>query len=321
MAPARPSAMYQSKPMAYVQKAKYSEFNLWRKSPLLTELTIELTERCNNSCIHCCINQSEVDETVRVREMDAALVKDILSQAADLGCLSIHFTGGEPCLREDFAELYIFTRRLGMQVTLFTNATRITTELSELMARIPPGKPVEVTVYGMHAETYDAVAARRGAFAEFCRGITLLQEHKIPFIVKQALLPPNRHEIDEFEAWAAALPGMQRKPGYSMNFDLRAWRDNPAKNRLIQSLRLSPDETVLMLTRRSDYVKGMREFCSRFIGPPGDRLFNCGAGHGACIDAYGQAQMCMGLRHPDMMCDLCSCNSEDGDGNSPCAMR
>jgi radical SAM protein with 4Fe4S-binding SPASM domain len=38
--------------------------------------------------------------------------------------------------------------------------------------------------------------------------------------------------------------------------------------------------------------------------PPGDRLFSCGAGHGACVDAYGFLQPCMMVRHPDVVYDL-----------------
>ncbi len=283
---------------------------------LLGGVDIELTERCNNACIHCYINRPEDDARAAAAEMDAAFVKNILQQAAALGALNVRFTGGEPLLREDFTELYLFARRLGLRVTLFTNARRITPELAQVMGRIIPGKPVEVTVYGMHPESYDAVAGQRGAFGEFRRGIDLLLEYKIPFIVKQAFLPPNRHEIDEFEAWAATLPGMHKKPGYSMNFDLRARRDNPAKNRLIQSLRLSPEETVAMLGRNAGYIAEMRQFCAKFIGPPGDRLFNCGAGKGLTVDAYGRAQMCLQLRHPEAVCDL-RCAGEMMAGESP----
>ncbi len=291
--------------MTFTRKLKPHEFNLWRdKRPLLGQLDIELTERCNNACIHCYINQPEHDANARAREMDTAFVKDVLRQAADLGCLTVRFTGGEPLLRDDFEELYLFARRLGLRVILFTNARRITPELAQLLARIPPGRVVEVTVYGMHAASYDVAAASRGAFVEFWRGVELLREYNIPFIVKQSVLPSNRGEIAEFEAFAATLPRMEKMPGYAMNFDLRARRDNPAKNRFIQTLRLTPDETVAMLARDPNYRKGMREFCGKFMGPPGDKLFNCGAGHGACVDAYGNAQMCMGLRHSEMVYDL-----------------
>jgi MoaA/NifB/PqqE/SkfB family radical SAM enzyme len=291
--------------MAYVQTRQPHEFNLWHgKRPLLGRLDVELTERCNNACLHCLINQPERDATARAREMDTAFVKDILRQAADLDCLTVRFTGGEPLLRDDFAELYLFARRLGMQVILFTNARRMTPELAQLLARTPPGRLVEVTVYGMHAASYDAAAVAPGAFAEFWRGIELLRAYNIPFTVKQSVLPPNRHETAEFEAFAATLPQMDQQPTYTMNFDLRARRDNPAKNRFIQTLRLTPDETVDMLARDPNYVKGMRAFCDKFMGPPGNKLFNCGAGHGVCVDAYGNIQMCMLLRDPATVYNL-----------------
>lgn len=301
--------------MTYVQTRKSHEFNPWRGQRLLLgQLDIELTERCNNACIHCFINQPEHDAEARAHEMDTAFVKNILQQAADLGCLTVRFTGGEPLLRDDFAELYLFARRLGLRVILFTNARRITPELTQLLARFPPGHLVEVTVYGMHAASYDTVAVAPGAFVEFWRGLELLREYNIPFAVKQSVLPPNRHEVAEFEAFAATLPHMDLLPSYTMNFDLRARRDNPAKNRFIQTLRLTPDETVARLARNPNYVKDMRKFCGKFMGPAGDTLFNCDAGHGTCVDAYGNAQMCMLLRDPATVYNL-----RDGVGAGPCA--
>jgi MoaA/NifB/PqqE/SkfB family radical SAM enzyme len=217
----------------------------------------------------------------------------------------VRFTGGEPLLRKDFVELYLFARRLGLKVLIFTNARLITPALARLFGRIAPGIPLEVSVYGMKADSYDAVAAVSGAFDQFRRGVALLQEYNVPFVVKQSLLPQNRDELSAFEAFAAALPYMKRKPGYAMNFNLRARRDDGDKNLLISRLRISPEETLAMLTREpGQYVKGMREFTGKFMGPPGDQLFDCGAGLGACVDAYGYAQMCMFLRHPDTVYPL-----------------
>jgi len=48
----------------------------------------------------------------------------------------------------------------------------------------------------------------------------------------------------------------------------------------------------------------MGQFCGKFMGPPGDKLFNCGAGHGTCIDAYGNAQLCLPLRNESTVADL-----------------
>ncbi|MEI8355750.1 MAG: radical SAM protein [Deltaproteobacteria bacterium] len=291
--------------MTYIKKLKPHEFNIWHgKRPLLGQLDIELTERCNNNCIHCCINLPEDDADARSREMSTDFVKDLIKQAADLGCLTVRFTGGEPLLREDLAELYEFTRRLGMQVILFTNACLITPELAALLGRIPPGRVVEVSVYGMSPASYDRVACCKGAFAEFRRGIDLLLQHKIPFIVKGPMLPFLKDELEAFEAWAAAIPTMDKLPGYSMNFDLRSRRDDPAKNARVAELRATPEETVGMMSRNPLYLKDMKQFCGKFMGPPGDKLFSCGAGHGTCIDAYGKAQLCLPLRDTATVVDL-----------------
>ena len=274
------------------------------KRPMLGQLDIELTERCNNRCIHCLINRPEEDSEARSREMDTAFVLDLLKQAADLGCMTVRFTGGEPLLRPDFSLLYIAARRLGMQVILFTNGRLITPELASLLSRMPPGRVVEISVYGMHPESYDVAAGAKGSFAEFRHGVDLLLEYSVPFVVKQAFLPQNKAELEEFETWAATIPSMEKRPGYSMNFDLRARHDDPAKNERIAALRLSPDETVAMLAKDPKYISGMQEFCAKFMRPPGNKLFSCGAGHGTCVDSYGMAQMCLPLRHQAMVCDL-----------------
>jgi MoaA/NifB/PqqE/SkfB family radical SAM enzyme len=270
----------------------------------LGSLDIELTERCNSDCIHCCINLPVNDKKVKSREMTTEHIKDILVQAEKLGCMKVRFTGGEPLLRPDFEELYIFTRRLGIKVLLFTNARLITEKLADLFNRIPPLVTIEVTVYGMHKKSYEAVTRARGSFAQFRRGVSLLLERKIPFIVKSALLPQNKHEIDEFEAWAKTIPWMTKDPSYSMFFDLRNRCDDEEKNRFISSLRLNPEEGLAILTRDAHrYRKGINEFASKFMRPPGDKLFGCGAGCGMCIDAYGVAQPCMGVRAPELTYD------------------
>ena len=68
---------------------------------------------------------------------------------------------------------------------------------------------------------------------------------------------------------------------------------------------MTPDEGVAILRRHGhSYLKETREFCRKFTGPPGDQLFFCGAGHNACVDAYGMLQPCLLMRHPDMVYDL-----------------
>ena len=55
-------------------------------------------------------------------------------------------------------------------------------------------------------------------------------------------------------------------PGYSMFFDLRNRRDDADKNRLIESLRLSPEEVLAVLTRDGQYRKEMAGVCLEIHG-------------------------------------------------------
>ena len=285
----------------YVAKIKTDKSPLWQnKHPLLNRLDMELTERCNNNCIHCYINLPANDLTARNRELSTSEIKNILIEAASLGCLTVRFTGGEPLLREDFEELYLFTRRLGLKIIIFTNATLITQHLADLFVRIPPLEKIEVSIYGMKRSSYEAVTRVPGSFEAVWRGINLLLENKMPFVVKNALLPPNKEEMDKFENWASTIPWMNGPPSYSMFFDHRCRRDSEEKNLVIKRLRLSPEEGLKMFTKKKEeYFRVIREFCSKFTRPTGECLFSCGAGKsGGCVDAYGLFQLCMLLRHP-----------------------
>jgi radical SAM protein with 4Fe4S-binding SPASM domain len=290
----------------YLLRVRSQNAPFWNTvKPLVSHLDMELTERCNNNCIHCGINLPAEDPVAKKRELSAAAIRGIITEAASLGCLSVRFTGGEPLLREDFEELYLHARKAGLKVVLFTNATLVTPALADLLSRIPPLEEIEISVYGMHKNSYEAVTRTPGSFEASWRGIHLLLERKVPFVVKSALLPQNREDVEEFEAWAATVPWMDDFPSYSVFFDLHC-RRNEKKNQTIQGLRPAPELGVEFLARRKErYLKEVGAFCSKFIGPPGDSLFACGAGlGGACVDAYGMVQLCMDLRHPQTIYDL-----------------
>lgn len=291
------------------QRPSMSEYfrTLQQSTTSIASLTIELTERCNNDCIHCCINLPVNDSNAIHREMTTGQVKDVMRQAAELGYLQVLLTGGEPLLRADFEELYLFARRLGFRVLLFTNGRLITQRIADLFARVPPLVDIEITVYGMHSESYEAVTRASGSFNQFVQGVQRLWERGIPFVVKSALLPPNRAEIDEFEAGLAGIPWKIAKPTYALRFNLRSRRDNPDKNRLIALLRNPPQECI-SIVRRDDvrYSPWTEALACERLHPPGDCLFNCDPSEGetVCVDSYGFAQPCTGIRSPQFTYDL-----------------
>ncbi len=290
---------------AFTRKVESGRADFWKSGrPRLARLDVELTERCNNDCAHCSINLPAGDDGARRRESTAAEIKDILSEAASLGCLSVRFTGGEPLLREDFEEIYMAARKLGLRVRIFTNATLLTPQLAAVLKKVPPLEIMEVSVYGMTSETTEKVTGNPGAHEASRRGIGLLLGHGIPFVLKGVVLPDTKGEMDRFEAWARGISGPAGRPAYAALFDLRSRRDNEAKNGRIRKLRIGPREYVELESRKAEtHAAELRGFVARFAGPSGGRLFGCLADTGS-VDAYGRFQVCLLLRHPKTVFDL-----------------
>ncbi|HYF56084.1 MAG TPA: radical SAM protein, partial [Salinarimonas sp.] len=65
-------------------------------------LLAELTHRCPLRCPYCS-NPLELDR--RSGELDTATWLRVLSQAASLGVLHVHLSGGEPTARPDIVDI------------------------------------------------------------------------------------------------------------------------------------------------------------------------------------------------------------------------
>lgn len=280
---------------------------LWKgRRLLLQQIDIELTERCNNNCVHCLINQPANDPKVRDRELSTEAVKRLLDESADLGCLTAQLTGGEPLLRQDFKEIYQHARRLGMRVRLFTNGTLITPDIAGLFACIPPLEAVVISVYGMSRDAYEGVTRVKGSHVAVWRGIRELEKRGVPYTLRGVYLPQNRDELESFDHHCMNLPSMGRRPGMVTQLDLRCRHDSNKKNSRIQALRTQPEDVVHVLTRGGgpEFRESMRTFYDKYMGASDSRLFSCGAGLGRChLDAYGMIQPCVAVRHPDAVFD------------------
>ena len=96
--------------------------DLYVKPPLPNPLALlaELTYRCPLKCPYC----SNPLEMGRYRnELDTATWRRVLGEAAELGVVQIHFSGGEPLVRRDLLELVAEARQLGMYSNLSTGGT------------------------------------------------------------------------------------------------------------------------------------------------------------------------------------------------------
>src|SRR5437763_15069048 len=89
-------------------------------TPRPLSLLAELTYRCPLACPYC----SNPLELRRYRdELDTATWKRVLGEAAALGVVQVHFSGGEPLVRRDLPDLVAAARGFSLYTHLSTGGT------------------------------------------------------------------------------------------------------------------------------------------------------------------------------------------------------
>ena len=117
---------------------------------------VSLTDRCNFDCIYC-HNEGLGDTRGPLKAQDDELSTDrvirFLEVAADFGVESVKFTGGEPMLRDDLAEIVAHTPD-EMAVSMTTNGTYL------------PGRASDLVDAGLERVNISQDALDRESFAE-----------------------------------------------------------------------------------------------------------------------------------------------------------
>jgi radical SAM protein with 4Fe4S-binding SPASM domain len=296
-------------PDSYSVSTTLPEYHLWehmsaRRAPL--SFDIEVTARCNNDCAHCYINLPAGDAHAKRQELTLSEIDSIAAQAVDLGALWCLITGGEPLLRPDFPDIYLLLKRKGLLVSVFTNACLITPAHVELFRQYPP-RDIEVSVYGVTRDTYEAVTRQPGSFHAFERGLDLLQAAGIPVRLKAMVLRANLHELPAIAAYCRARTHdyFRFDPLLHLRYD-----GDPIRNADILDQRLTPAEIAAVEAADPERSTAMQRDCDNLIFEPHTgagcgHLFHCGAGQGSFSVRYdGYFRLCASLNHPDTLYDL-----------------
>lgn len=267
---------------------------------------LELTARCNNNCRHCYINLPAEDRVAKDKELSFEEIKEIVDEAISLGILFCLLTGGEPLLREDFFDIYLYLKRKGLLVSVFTNATLVTEEHVKLFKKYPP-RDIEVSVYGVTEETYERVTRKSGSFTTFMRGLTLLLEGGVKVRLKSMALRSNLNEFPNIVRFCKdkTKDYFRFDPFLHLRFD-----GDQTRNEEIKAERFSPEEIVALeksVPERFQILLRGRDklILPEFSHTSCNHLFRCGAGNGSFALSYdGLFRLCSPLLHPDCVYDV-----------------
>jgi radical SAM protein with 4Fe4S-binding SPASM domain len=249
----------------------------------------DLTSRCNFRCRHCYLGHLTGQARREAAELTTGQVVDLMSQAVDVGCLLLLLTGGEPLLRDDFLDIYVAARRMGLLVTVFTNGSLVSKRHLDVFAEYPPHE-VEISLYGMSEDTYERVTGVR-AFGRVMESVDNLVDRHVRIGLKSMILRENAADIGSMESYARSL-------GVPFRVDpVVTPRLDGDRGPLAQ--RVDPEAAAALEMQ----VEGYREDMARFYDehsasieldqPLSKKLYRCGAGRESFhVDSRGFVHPC-----------------------------
>jgi MoaA/NifB/PqqE/SkfB family radical SAM enzyme len=248
----------------------------------------EITCRCNLRCIMCytdCFNQPE---QVR-KELTTDEVLRIMEELAEVGCVELALTGGEPFARPDFIEIYEHAKAGGFLVTLFTNGTLITREIADRLEALPPYL-IEISLHGLGKSSFEQITRGHGSYEHCMAGIRLILERRLPLTLKTTGMTVNRDEILNIKAYVKDLGRhYQTRIWYKFGSDIRSRLDESED---VYEYQLG-EQDVIAIEQADPEFRAEREKQDRQEEPLGQGSSLCGGGqYRFHIDAYGQLQLC-----------------------------
>lgn len=197
--------------------------------------TFELTPRCSLRCKMCYVRLDTKQMASIGNELSAREWISLAEEAEKAGTVYILITGGEPLIREDFEEIYTALCQMGFLITLNTNATLMTPELSNLFKKLPP-QTVMVTLYGANPETYKKVCGDADGFDKTMRGLELLSDIPTSLAIRTTFIQDNLCDLDGISKIARGL-GHSLSIGTGVCKAVRGATANAESCRLTQSQR------------------------------------------------------------------------------------
>ena len=164
-------------------------------------LLAELTHRCPLGCPYCS-NPLELER--HEDELATDEWQRVFSEAAALGILHVHLSGGEPAARRDLAELVAHCASAGLYSNLITSGIGVTQANAEALAEKGLDH-VQLSVQDAEPESADRIAGYRGAFARKAEAASWFVATGVPLTVNAVIHRANISRVGAMVELAIAF--------------------------------------------------------------------------------------------------------------------
>lgn len=161
----------------------------------------ELSHRCPQRCVYC---SNPLELTRKSEELATDDWKRVLEQAAALGVIHVHLSGGEPTVRRDLEELVTHCVELGLYTNLITSGVLLDEE--RLRGLADRGLDhIQLSFQGAEQGLADDIAGLDGAQAKKVQCAKWAREAGLRLTINAVVHRQNLHELEDILAMAKEL--------------------------------------------------------------------------------------------------------------------
>lgn len=260
---------------------------IWEQNHQLYSVIFEITPKCNFQCVHCYLSHHHSSKELSYDEIIKII--DILYEKE---VLFLTLTGGDVFTRSDFLDIYLYAKKKGFIIEIYTNGALINDEIMNIFGKYPP-LLVDISLYGACEETYQKVTGVSGAFDKVIHNIKFLLNAGIRVSVKAPVLNLYYHELAQMKEIAESF-GIPFRTG----FEIFPSIDNDDS---VQQYGVKLTDSLKY--EFAEFAKHPRTFGEDYdievINLQKEKpLFRCKLGRASCaIDYEGKMCPCMSFRH------------------------
>ena len=242
----------------------------------------ELTHRCPLACPYC---SNPVDLARQDAELDTADWVRVFDEAARIGVLQLHLSGGEPATRRDLETLVKAARDAGLYTNLITSGIGLTQK--RLAALDAAGLDhIQLSLQGTTPEMADEIGGYRGGFARKMQVAEWIGAIGFPLTLNAVLHRRNLHQLPRAIEMAVEM-GARRIEVATVQFHGWALRNRDAlmptreqaaeATRIVQEARLALKGRLVIDYVPADYHSDYPKRCMGGWGSTGLNIAPDGA--------------------------------------------
>ena len=169
--------------------------------PLPDSLLAELTHRCPLACPYC---SNPMQLKALSDELSTETWISVFEQAAALGVLHLHLSGGEPASRRDLEALTRGAARAGLYTNLITSGIGLTEKRMDGLAEAGLDH-VQLSLQGVDAAMADRIAGYAGGLERKLAVASWVTARSMPLTVNAVCHRQNYDRLDDMIALAVTL--------------------------------------------------------------------------------------------------------------------